>query len=65
AQMPGVVLRTVVNVGDSVAAGDSLLVLEAMKMEVQVSAPCSGTVSQINAAQGDHVTTGQVLALIA
>ena len=42
-----------------------MLVLEAMKMEVQVSAPVDGTVREINVAVGDHVTTGQQLAVIA
>ena len=64
AQMPGVVLRILANVGDRVEAGQSLLVLEAMKMEVQVAAPAAGDVRHISVAVGDHVVTGQVLASI-
>ena len=52
AQMPGVVLRTLVNPGDRVDSGDSLLILEAMKMEVAVSAPCAGVVQEVLVAQG-------------
>ncbi len=64
-QMPGVVLKVLVESGASVRSGDSLLVLEAMKMEVQVAAPSDGTVQQIHVGQGEHVTTGQVLASLA
>ena len=64
AQMPGVVLKIVSKPGDSVASGDTLLILEAMKMEVAVSAPCSGTINSIDVAQGDQVANGQQLASI-
>ena len=64
AQMPGKVLKVVVSVGQPVQEGDSLLVLEAMKMEVQVSAPVTGSVSAISVSPGDQVNTGQVLASI-
>lgn len=64
AQMPGVVLRIVKNVGDSVAEGDTIVVLEAMKMEVQVSTPVAGTVTNIAVRQGEHVANHQVLATI-
>ena len=64
AEMPGVVLRLLVSVGDSVDEGQSLLVLEAMKMEVRVNAPKSGTIADIAVATGDHVATGQLLAAI-
>jgi len=64
AQMPGVVLRTVANPGDSVQAGDTLLVLEAMKMEVSIATPCSGTVREMLVAKGDQVANGQKLAMV-
>ncbi len=64
AQMPGVVLRTVANPGDSVQAGDTLLVLEAMKMEVAVATPCNGTVREMLVAVGDQVANGQKLASV-
>ncbi|MCA9185570.1 MAG: biotin/lipoyl-containing protein [Pirellulaceae bacterium] len=65
AQMPGVVLKLKLKPGDRVKTGDPLLVLEAMKMEVAVSAPSSGTVKQIVVSVGDQVATGQLLAKIA
>lgn len=65
AQMPGIVLRTLVKPGDKVASGATLLVLEAMKMEVSVAAPCAGTVQEISVTQGDQVANGQQLASIA
>lgn len=64
AQMPGVVLRTIVSPGDQVTEGQALLVLEAMKMEVTVSAPAAGTVAEVCVAKGQQVANGQVLAKI-
>lgn len=64
AEMPGVVLRLLVAVGDQVVEGDSLLVLEAMKMEVHINAQDAGTIRELLVGTGDHVTTGQVLASI-
>ncbi len=62
--MPGTVVRTIARPGDTVSAGDPVIVLEAMKMEMDVGAPVDGTVIEIAVNQGAHVTTGQVLALI-
>ena len=64
AQMPGVVHSLAVNVGDRVTAGQSILVLEAMKMQVQIGAPAAGRVRSFSIQPGDHVTTGQVLAYL-
>ena len=64
AQMPGVVLKTIVNPGDKVQAGDTLLVLEAMKMEVAVATPCNGTVREMLVGVGDQVANGQKLATV-
>jgi len=61
AALPGNVLKTCVEVGDSVNEGDVLLVLEAMKMETEVKSPSSGTVQSIEVSQGDKVVNGQVL----
>ena len=61
AQMPGVVLRVNVNEGDKVKKGDAVLVLEAMKMEVPVASPASGTVADIQVAKGTQVANGQQL----
>ena len=62
--MPGTVLKLSVAVGDKVANGDELLVLEAMKMEVPVKAFKDGTVTAINVGQGDAVVSGQELVVI-
>lgn len=50
-----------VAVGDAVAADDTLMVLEAMKTEIPVVAPCAGTVQAILVAEGDLVAEGQRL----
>ena len=64
AEMPGRVIRLVANPGSAVAEGDVLLVLEAMKMEMQITSPFAGTVQSIPVAQGDQVAAGDVLAVI-
>ena len=56
--MPGQVISVLVAVGDSVEAGQQLLVVEAMKMEHGVSAPRAGTVARISCAVGDRVEDG-------
>ena len=53
-----------VNVGDTVAKGDVLLLLEAMKMENEIKAPGSGIVKDIPVAEGARVSEGQVLVVI-
>ena len=62
--MPGNVFKVECQVGQSVNAGDILVVLEAMKMEIEVEAPCSGTVKAISAAVGNAVNTDDVLVII-
>jgi propionyl-CoA carboxylase alpha chain len=62
--MPGRVVRVAVREGDRVAAGDELLVLEAMKMEHRIEAPCAGRVAAVHVASGDFVAAGAVLAVI-
>jgi len=64
AQMPGKVMRLTSMVGDHIHPGQSIMVVEAMKMEVHVSSPIEGTVTDIKVAAEDQVTTGQVLAII-
>ena len=59
APLPGNILRICVSEGDSVAEGDVILVVEAMKMETEIKAPEAGTVQSILVAQGDKVQTGQ------
>jgi len=64
APMPGSVLDVCVAVGDGVRAGDVLVVLESMKMELEVVAPEAGTVQRLTVAPGDRVSSGQVLVAI-
>ena len=64
AQMPGNVLRLLREAGDHVEAGDPLLVLEAMKMEMHVNAPVSGAVAKVHVEAGEHVVAGQTLVSI-
>ena len=61
APMPGKVINILVNVGDSVKAGDVLLVMEAMKMEHSITADTAGTVEELFFAVGDQVTEGAEL----
>jgi len=61
APVAGSVFDVKVKTGDQVQAHDTLLVLEAMKMESNVPAPSAGTVKEIRASAGDSVTAGQVL----
>ncbi|MDN5574269.1 MAG: acetyl-CoA carboxylase biotin carboxyl carrier protein subunit, partial [Micrococcales bacterium] len=60
----GTVLKWLEEEGAQVQAGDDLLVLEVMKTESKVAAPCAGTLSERGAAEGDAVTAGQVLGRI-
>lgn len=62
--MVGKVLQVLVKVGDSVAEDDTVVVMEAMKMEINVVAPLAGRIAEINVAAGDSVETDQVVAVI-
>lgn len=64
APMPGLVIRVHCDVGDHVEAGDTILILEAMKMETPINAPAAGTITDIAVAPGDQVSGGQLLAAI-
>jgi biotin carboxyl carrier protein len=59
--MMGVVVKVNVKPNDTVNAGDVLVVEESMKMELQIEAPCRGTVKTVNCAAGDMVARHQVL----
>jgi methylmalonyl-CoA carboxyltransferase small subunit len=61
APMAGTVVTVLVEAGAEVLAGDTLLVLEAMKMETEVTAPKDGTVKAVDVAVGDAVQGGQAL----
>ena len=61
APMPGVVLDVRVEPGQAVTAGETLVVLEAMKMEHHMAAPADGTVAEVRVARGDQVANGALL----
>ena len=64
APMPGLALRFEVKVGDSVKKDQVLCVMEAMKMENEIYAPCDGVISSISANQGDQLQAGDLLMTI-
>ncbi len=64
APMPGMIVKYLKNVGDKVTEGETLLVLEAMKMENALPAPAGGTVQAVYFKSGDSVKKGDVLAVI-
>ncbi len=53
-----------VEVGQTVDEGDELVILESMKMEIPVEAPCAGTVTEIRVKPEDQITEGDVVAVI-
>lgn len=65
AALPGNVIRVNVSVGDSVAEGDVIAVVEAMKMETEIKSPLSGTVTEVDIEAGGKVKTGDTLVVIA
>ncbi len=65
ASMPGLVLDVLITVGDTVERGETLVLLEAMKMELRITAPAGGTVTAVHCKAGDVVDRGQVLVEIA
>lgn len=62
--MPGGILDIRVSEGDSVREGDVVMILEAMKMENEIVAPCGGTVRKLLVTKGQSVQTGTPLAVI-
>ena len=62
--MPGPILDVKVAAGAAVKKGDVLMILEAMKMENEILAPCDGTVAALNVSKGTTVETGTVLCVI-
>ena len=64
APMPGNILDIKVKEGDSVKAGDVIMILEAMKMEIEVTATATGKITSINVQKGAMVNTGDTVAVI-
>ena len=64
APMPGMIVKYDKKEGDTVSAGETVVILEAMKMENALPAPASGTIKAINYASGDSVAKGDVLCVI-
>ena len=62
--VPGSVWKIAAEPGSTVKAGDPLLIVESMKMEIAVAAPMAGTVAEIRCAEGQAVTLGQTLAVL-
>ena len=64
-EMAGSIWKLLVAVGDDVAEGADLLLLESMKMEIPVAAPRSGRVAEIRVEEGETVAEGQCLLVLA
>ncbi len=64
AQIAGTVWKIESEVGADVAEEDVLLILESMKMEIPVEAPCAGRVAEIRVREGDSIEEGAILAVI-
>ncbi len=64
APMPGTILDVKVNVGDTVKKGQTLFILEAMKMENEIPSPADGVISSVDTTKGSSVASGAVLATL-
>jgi acetyl-CoA carboxylase biotin carboxyl carrier protein len=64
AHITGVVFQILAKTGDKVAAGDAVIVLESMKMEIPVEASSAGTVKEIRVQEGQTVQEGDVVAVV-
>ena len=65
AEMVANVWKVLVSPGDDISEGDTICILESMKMEIPVEATASGTVSELNVTEGGVVQEGDVIAIIA
>jgi biotin carboxyl carrier protein len=64
APMPGKVVRVLVQAGDTVEAGQGILVVEAMKMQNEIRSPKGGTIERLNVKEGQPVNAGEVLCIV-
>ena len=62
--MQGLIVDVKAKTGQKVKAGDEVVVLEAMKMENPIVAPCDGTISEIRVTKGDTVNTDDILVVL-
>ncbi len=61
AVIPGTIQKVMVSVGDEVTAGESMLILEAMKMRNEIKAPHNAIIKKINVKEGEHVSKSYLL----
>lgn len=64
AEIVASVLEVVVSKGDRIGVGDTLVLLESMKMEIPVIAEINGTITEVNVAVGDVIQAGHLIAVI-
>ena len=64
APMPGKIIEVKVSVGQAVKAGDTLLILEAMKMQNEIAAPTDGTVKAVNVSAGQSVKVRESMVIL-
>ena len=64
ANMAGTISQILVKEGESVSAGQDVLIMESMKMQIPIQSPDNGTVSQLKVSPGEYVKTGQTLIII-
>jgi len=64
APMPGKILKILKHQGDAVAAGENLMMLEAMKMQNEILSPVAGTVKSVPVSEGQNVNNGDTLAIV-
>jgi biotin carboxyl carrier protein len=64
-EVAGSIWKIEVAVGQKVAQGDALIIIESMKMEIPVEAPAAGTVAEIRVAEGDRVAEGAIVVTLA
>jgi len=64
APMPGKVIEVIAKSGSEVKLGDPVIILEAMKMKNEISAPVSGIVKEIRVKEGENVDSGNIIAVI-
>jgi biotin carboxyl carrier protein len=64
AMLPGTVVKIFVSEGERIEVGDPILILEAMKMENEITSPKSGVIKKLNVKKGEKVETGDLLAII-